>query len=263
MVASSHTLNYNAPSTVSIETIIGVDEVGRGCQYGPVVVAGVVLPANFLELVESTKGIRIDDSKKLSGLQRKRSIDFIMKHAISISVVYGSPIQVDNYNILKTTMYCMSQVIDDAPGVVRFALIDGDKFQPSMIERAEIGYTTVVKGDSLSTQIAAASIVAKHARDKYIEDLVDANPGLIDYDIRSRKGYYSPKYNAQVTSAGAPFLHRYSYHIKALQPLYDTHGPRLFANEDLTKDKIVDVEYFSDVDLSETTDRLKLAQLRR
>ena len=156
------------------DLVCGVDEAGRGPLCGPVAAAAVILPRGLV--IEG-----LNDSKKLSEKKREALYDEICANAIAYSVVLGSVEEINETDILSTTLHAMRQAIDDLEPKAQFALIDGN------ITR---GFTlpckAVVHGDATSPSIAAASILAKVTRDRICMELDAKYP---QYGIAKHKGY--------------------------------------------------------------------------
>ena len=135
--------------------ICGVDEAGRGPLAGPVCAAAVILPLNC-EIAG------LDDSKKISEKKRELLFDKIIENAVAYNIAYGTLEEIEKYNILEATYIAMNQAIDGLNIKADFALIDGNRVPKGISVPCE----TVVKGDSKSCSIAAASILAKVTRDR-------------------------------------------------------------------------------------------------
>ena len=145
----------------NINYIGGVDEVGRGPLIGPVVTACVVLPKDF-------KLEGLTDSKKLTEKKREEYYDYIINNCIAYGIGECSPEEIDKYNILEATKIAMGRAIDVVRSKLNleYLLIDGNmKFS------FDIPYLSIVKGDSKSISIAAASVVAKVTRDRMLIEL--------------------------------------------------------------------------------------------
>jgi ribonuclease HII len=159
----------------------GVDEVGRGPLVGPVVTACVVLPKDF-------KLEGLTDSKKLSEKKRETFYDYIINNCIAYGIGECSPEEIDKYNILEATKIAMKKAIDKVKSQLdlEYVLIDGNmKFD------LDIPYLSIVKGDSKSISIAAASVVAKVTRDRMLIELDKKYPM---YGFKDHKGYPTKKH---------------------------------------------------------------------
>lgn len=174
--------------------ICGVDEAGRGPLCGPVAVAAVILdPQKPIE--------GVNDSKKLSEKKRDALYDQIMEKAVSVSVVLVEPKIIDEMNILQATMYGMAKAIDGLEQTPALALIDGNR-----CPQTEICCQAVVKGDANSASIAAASIVAKVTRDRYMLELDKEYP---QYQLAKHKGYPTKLHYELLDEYGvAPFYRK-------------------------------------------------------
>ena len=196
-----------APET---ETEIGVDEAGRGPLFGRVYCAAVILP---LEMDFSF----IKDSKKFTSKKKIReAADKIKQHALAWSVAWSDEKTIDELNILQATMKAMHTCILDILPVNGTLWIDGNYFKPiTRIVNEEwhtVPYTCVEKGDSTYSSIAAASILAKVARDDYILDLCEQHPYLIErYGLDKNKGYGAKKHMDGIREYGITEWHRKSY----------------------------------------------------
>ena len=154
--------------------ICGIDEAGRGPLCGPVCAAAVILPNGF-----QPEGI--NDSKKLSEKKREALFDVIVENAVAYSVKMISAEEIDEINILQATFKAMRECVASLEPKAEFALIDGNR-SPGL----EIPELIVVKGDSKSVSIAAASILAKVSRDRYMLALDEKYP---QYCFSKHKGY--------------------------------------------------------------------------
>jgi len=187
--------------------VAGVDEVGRGCLFGEVVAAAVILPIEQLETLEN---LGVTDSKKLSA-QRREKLDLIIREvAIAYAIGTASVVEIDKINILAASLLAMERAISQLKPQPQHCLVDGNqKLKFQLI--APIPQTTVVKGDSLSISIAAASIVAKVWRDRCMVELAATYGG---YDIATNKGYGTAKHREAIAQLGYSDLHRKSFKLK-------------------------------------------------
>ena len=179
-----------------IQTICGVDEAGRGPLAGPVCAAAVILPAN----------IEIDglnDSKKLSDKQRRVLYPIIQKEAIAWAVAFADHDEIDEINILQATFLAMERAISQLQIKPELALIDGNRSKDFGIP-----VHTVVHGDSLSASIAAASILAKVARDNYMLEMAEVYP---QYAFDVHKGYGTKAHYAAISEHGTCPIHRTTF----------------------------------------------------
>lgn len=187
--------------TVVPEKIAGVDEVGRGALFGPVVAAAVILPASVQpDLVQAG----ITDSKLLSATQRQRFAGLIREVALDCQIGVASVHEIDRLNILQATFLAMRRAISKLNPQPEFCLIDGNHKIPELT----IAQHALVKGDRQALAIAAASIVAKVWRDELIVRLAAKYPG---YDLATNKGYGTAKHRLALQQLGASKQHRLSF----------------------------------------------------
>jgi ribonuclease HII len=178
----------------------GVDEAGRGCLAGPVVAAAVVLAAGF-------KSVLINDSKKLNEKQRLLCRDEIIKHALSYGVSFVDHKTIDKINILQASFKAMHLAIAKLSVQPQLLLIDGNRFKPYQ----QIPFECIVKGDGKMLSIAAASILAKTARDEYMQKIAKEFP---EYNWISNKGYPTLAHRKKVLEIGACKYHRMSFKVQ-------------------------------------------------
>ena len=176
--------------------ICGCDEAGRGPLCGPVVAAAVILPPG-LEI----EGL--NDSKKLTEKKREALFDVIKEKALAYAIAEASPEEIDEINILNASMLAMRRAVEALPMKADFALIDGN-----CSRGFEIPTETVVKGDSKSYSIAAASILAKVTRDRQCIELDKKYP---EYGIAKHKGYPTKDHMDAVRKHGAAPIYRKSF----------------------------------------------------
>lgn len=181
--------------------IAGVDEVGRGALFGPVVAAAVILPPSALpELVAA----QIRDSKKLSSDRRLKLAAKISQVALDWKIGFASTAEIDQMNILQASLLAMKRAVLKLKVQPGLCLIDGN--QP--LKDLPILQQTLVKGDSLSLCIASASIVAKVWRDSLIVRFAVKYPM---YDLIANKGYGTQKHLQALQEYGPSPLHRLSF----------------------------------------------------
>lgn len=174
--------------------IAGVDEVGRGPMAGPVVTAAVILNTPIT-------GVR--DSKLLSPKKRTQLAEEIKRHAICYAYGRAEVDEIDALNIHHATLLAMKRAIENLAIVPSEVWVDG-LYKPSI----SIPCQAIVKGDSLIYQIAAASILAKVARDAEMEAMDDVYPG---YNFSAHKGYPTREHQAALEKLGVSAIHRRSY----------------------------------------------------
>lgn len=179
-----------------IELIAGVDEVGRGPLAGPVIAAAVILPADCWLF-------GIDDSKKLSEAKRLYFYQEIKKHAISIGVGMCTSAEIDQYNIYEATKIAMERAIHSLNPKPQHILLDAMK-----LERINVNQTGIIKGDSKSVSIAAASIIAKVTRDAYMKKLGFEYP---EYGFERHVGYGTKEHLLAIENHGIIAEHRRSF----------------------------------------------------
>jgi len=176
--------------------IAGVDEVGRGPLFGPVVAAAVILPEGC-----EIKGLT--DSKKLSERERERFDERVREVAVAWSIAEVDAGEIDRINILQASRLAMRLAVSRLERVPDFLLIDGN-------QRIEwgCGQKTIVKGDARSLSIAAASVIAKVYRDRKMRELEQRFPG---YGIGRNMGYPTPEHRAALKRLGPTAMHRRSF----------------------------------------------------
>lgn len=188
----------------SYSLIAGVDEVGRGCLFGDVVAAAVVLPQGLV-----LEGV--DDSKKLSEKKRELLYDVIVDQALAWSVAHVDAATIDRINIKQAARLAMKQAIIglEAGGVVPdYLLIDAEKIDCNQPQLA------IIHGDAVSQSIAAASIIAKVTRDRLCKEYWNAL--YPEYGIAIHKGYATKFHREQIQTFGPSPLHRRSFLTKLL-----------------------------------------------
>ena len=187
----------------------GLDEAGRGCLFGRVYVAAVILPHDIVE----EKGLIIRDSKKVSKKKRAKLRKFIEENAIDYCVAYSESHEIDEYNILKTTMNTMHKSIDGLKIRPKFLLIDGNYFIPYKNGDEQIDHRCIIDGDNSFKAIAAASILAKEYHDEYIGKLCKENPEYMKYDLHHNKGYGTRTHIEAIEKYGITPEHRRTFGI--------------------------------------------------
>ncbi len=176
--------------------VCGVDEAGRGPLAGPVCAAAVILPP-YLEIPG------LDDSKKLSDKRRRELYPIIQKEAIAYGIAFASHEEIDTVNILQATFLAMERAIRQLTVRPDLALIDGNR-------ETDFGVParTVVRGDSLSASIAAASVLAKVTRDDYMLKMAEEYP---EYGFEIHKGYGTQAHYAALRTFGPCDIHRKTF----------------------------------------------------
>ncbi len=174
----------------------GVDEAGRGPLAGPVVAAAVVLP-------DDCKIDGLDDSKKLSHSKREKILEEIKSIAISYAVGIVEPDEIDRINILRAALLAMEISVKQLTTKPDYLLIDGNQ-KTSLLLMQE----TIVKGDSKSCSIAAASILAKVTRDSIMEEYHSIYP---EYNFKGHKGYPTKEHYQALREYGPCPIHRKTF----------------------------------------------------
>jgi ribonuclease HII len=200
---------------------IGVDEVGRGPLFGRVYVAAVILPKNDFDYH------KLKDSKRFSSKKKIKEVsDYIKEKSIILSIQYEDENVIDSVNILQATQQAMHKCIKDIMKNIKeknediLLLIDGNYFKPlyqynkELDKIEEVSHVCIEKGDNTYCSIAAASILAKVARDEYISELCNEYPDLIEkYNIQSNKGYGSSIHLDGIKKYGITSWHRKTFGI--------------------------------------------------
>lgn len=183
--------------------VAGVDEVGRGALFGPVVAATVVAPqADLPKLI----AIGVQDSKKLSAKKRQELVTPIQELVSDWKICCATVTEIDRLNILQASLLAMRRTVLQLKVSPSLCLVDG-KFP---IPELSLTQKTVIKGDSRSPLIAAASILAKVWRDNLIVELAAQYP---EYDLAANKGYPTKKHRLALQQHGASAEHRRSFKL--------------------------------------------------
>lgn len=178
------------------ELIAGVDEAGRGPLAGPVFAAAVVFD-------KDTVIPEINDSKKLTEKKREELFDVIIEKALYYNIVSVSEQEIDRINILNAALKCFDLAVSGLDELPDIALIDGNRCGEMPVE-----CETIVKGDAKSMSIAAASILAKVARDRYITELDSKYP---EYNFKKHKGYGTKEHLEAIAKYGPCPIHRMTF----------------------------------------------------
>ena len=179
-----------------VTVICGVDEAGRGPLAGPVCAAAVILP----------RGLEIpglNDSKKLTDKRRRELMPIIKEQALAYGIAFASHEEIDQINILQATFLAMERALAQLNIRPDLALIDGNRQKDFGIK-----VETVVKGDSRSANIAAASVLAKVTRDDYMEEMAKVYPG---YGFEVHKGYGTKAHYEALRNMGPCAIHRMTF----------------------------------------------------
>lgn len=176
--------------------VCGVDEAGRGPLAGPVYAAAVILPYGVIP-----EGV--NDSKKLSEKKREALFDVITEEALDYSIAYATAEEIDDINILQATFLAMKRAIDGLKTKADYAMIDGNSMPP-----LDIPGETIVKGDANSASIAAASILAKVSRDRFMLKMAEKYPR---YQFEKHKGYGTKLHYQMLNEYGPSEIHRQTF----------------------------------------------------
>ena len=179
-----------------VQLICGVDEAGRGPLAGPVCAAAVILPPNL-----DIPGL--NDSKKLTDKRRRELFPIIKEQAIAYGIAFASHEEIDQINILQATYLAMERAMAALSVKPELALIDGNRAKDFGLP-----VETVVKGDSRSASIAAASILAKVTRDDLMLQAAEEYP---QYQFEIHKGYGTKAHYAALTAHGPSPIHRMTF----------------------------------------------------
>lgn len=178
------------------QIICGVDEAGRGPLAGPVCAAAVILPPNA-----DIPGL--NDSKKLSDKKRRELFPVIKEQAVAYGIGIATHQEIDDINILQATYLAMERALAQLSVKPELALIDGNRAKDFGLP-----VRTVIKGDSLSASIAAASVLAKVTRDDMMLEMAQTYPG---YGFEIHKGYGTKAHYAALTQMGPSPIHRMTF----------------------------------------------------
>ena len=178
------------------KVVCGIDEAGRGPLAGPVYAAAVILPAGCV--IDG-----LNDSKKLSEKKRERLFDIITAKAVAYGIAWADEKEIDEINILQATYLAMRRAVEALGCIPDLALVDGNGIPP-------LGVSTraIVKGDATCMSIAAASILAKVSRDRFMAELDRQYP---DYQFIKHKGYGTPLHYEMIQANGISPVHRMSF----------------------------------------------------
>lgn len=178
------------------EIVCGVDEAGRGPLAGPVYAAAVILPKGHI--IEG-----VNDSKKLSEKKRDELFDKVIDECAAYSVGIATEQEIDEINILQATFLAMRRAVEGLTVKPDIALIDGNK-TPGLV----IAQRAIIKGDGKSANIAAASIIAKVSRDRYMLEMAEKYP---EYQFEKHKGYGTKLHYEMLEKYGVSPIHRKTF----------------------------------------------------
>jgi len=193
----------------SLELEVGCDEAGRGCLAGPVVAAAVILPIGLV--IDG-----LNDSKKLTEKNRKKLANVIKQKALCYSIQFVDNLKIDEINILNASIEAMHLCISDLSQRPKHIIVDGNRFK----QFEDIPHTTVIKGDGKFQTIAAASILAKTARDEF---MCKIHEDLPYYFWNVNKGYPTIQHKKAIEKHGLS-----SYHRKTFQHALTAKQLKLF-----------------------------------
>jgi ribonuclease HII len=176
-------------------SVAGIDEVGRGCLFGDVVAAAVILPTELV--IEG-----IDDSKKLTARKREELYDIIMEKAVGVGIGMVDSVTIDRINIKQAARLAMKQALQRLKQRPDFLLVDAEKVD------SDIPQMAIIHGDELSQSIAAASIIAKVTRDRMC---LKWDIDFPEYGLASHKGYATREHREKLMVNGPTPLHRTSF----------------------------------------------------
>ncbi|MBQ8595452.1 MAG: ribonuclease HII [Oscillospiraceae bacterium] len=194
---SLYEFEHAKSAELGIKYICGVDEAGRGPLAGPVFAAAVILPEDF-----EIEGL--NDSKKLSEKKRDLLFDEIIEHALAYSIQSIDHKTIDEINILEATMLAMKTAVENLSIKPERVFIDGNRVPKNMEVPAEF----VIKGDATSASIAAASILAKVSRDRFMLEMDKKYPG---YFFAKHKGYGTKLHYEKIREFGPSEIHRLTF----------------------------------------------------
>lgn len=176
--------------------ICGIDEAGRGPLCGPVCAAAVILKENAV--IDG-----LNDSKKLSEKKREELFNIIKENSVAYGIAFATPQEIDELNILNATFLAMKRAVSMCETLPVFALVDGNR-----IKGLDIPSECVVKGDAKCASIAAASVLAKVTRDRFMYELDKEFP---QYELCSHKGYPTKKHYELIKKYGIYDFYRKSF----------------------------------------------------
>lgn len=183
------------------KVVCGIDEAGRGPLAGPVFAAAVILPENYSHPV-------LNDSKKLSEKKRDAVYDDIIKDAVCYSVGIATEEEIDEINILNATFLAMKRAVEGLVIKPDFAYIDGNQYP-----KTGVNEETIVKGDGKCISVAAASIIAKVSRDRF---MLEINKQYPEYQFSKHKGYGTKLHYEMIEKYGVSKVHRRTFLKKIL-----------------------------------------------
>ena len=202
---SSPDLTYEKHLWSCYQYIAGLDEAGRGALAGPVAVGTVILPNEPTRLSSTLGGVR--DSKQMTPLERESLAPRIKETALAWAVAFASADEIDAQGIVRATRLAALRALNDLTIFPQYLLTDFRLELPQL----DISQTSLVKGDALCLSIAAASVLAKTARDAYMRDLDMRVQG---YGLGKHKGYGTQAHRLALKRLGYSSIHRKTFRVK-------------------------------------------------
>ncbi len=192
---------------------VGIDEAGRGCLFGRLYVGAVVFPKEMEDFFDHGAALQtIRDSKTLTERKRNILFDYIQEAAIDKAVAFVESTDVDHYNVLQADLRCMHQALDALTVPVDRILVDGDHWKPWQRDGKDVEAHTVVDGDATYLSIAAAGILAKVSRDRWVAEVCAVHPEWNEwYGLLKNKGYGTAAHLRGIQEHGVVAQHRRSY----------------------------------------------------
>jgi ribonuclease HII len=210
-MSSSYSLYFHNDDAVEV----GLDEAGRGCLFGRLYVGAVVFAKEEEDFFDHGATLQlIKDSKVLTPRRRAILYDYIRECALDRAVAFAEATEVDEFNVLAADMRCMHRALDALVVPVDRILVDGDHWRPWRAEGATEATEAhvIVDGDAQFLSIAAAGILAKVARDRWVEEVCAENPAWdAQYGLLSNKGYGTAAHMAGLREHGVTEYHRRSF----------------------------------------------------
>ncbi len=192
--------------------VAGADEAGRGCLAGPLVAAAVLIDYQRLSTSDRRALSGLHDSKQMTEERRLEMYPCVLRAAERVSVVIRSPAGIDRRGLHVTNIEALSQALERlAPGEETTCLVDGFR-----LPRCAVPHRPVIQGDATSAAIAAASVIAKVTRDRYMRDVATLHPG---WGFEEHVGYSTPEHRQAIEEIGISPLHRRSFQSVAYSQL--------------------------------------------
>lgn len=193
-------------------TTVYLDEVGRGCLFGPVVTCALIWDDNA---PEPPFNVASWDSKKLSPKKRNQLEEYIKEHAIEYTFGSCNASEIDEMNILNATHIAFHRALDSLKTGFQFINVDGNSFRPYIKDDEFIPYNCVIQGDTVLRQIGMSSILAKNNRDRLVHTMCDADESLDNkYALRTNKGYGTLRHREGIKTHGYHKEHRKTFQVR-------------------------------------------------